>query len=97
MTLCRRTTKHAGEKGRERGGARRTTSRQTCLGSAEGGKIRINKIIMKIRKVEIWRKESRGDIKEKTEQEYNIENEEKLEIKRMRRKEETKRRNEKKK
>ena len=52
---------------------------------------------MKIRKVEIWREESRGDIKEKTEQEYNIENEEKLEIKRMRRKEETKRRNEKKK
>ena len=67
MTLRWRTTKHAGEKGRERGGARRTTSRQTCLGSAEGGKIRINKIIMKIGKVEIWREESRGDIKEKTE------------------------------
>ena len=91
MTLCRRTTKHAGEKGRERGGARRTTSRQTCLGSAEGGKIRINKIIMKIGKVEIWRKESRGDIKEKTE------NEEKLEIKGMRREKEMKRRNIKKK
>ena len=51
---------------------------------------------MKIRKVEIWREESRGDIKEKTEQEYNIENEEKLEIKGMRRKEEI-RRNKKKK
>ena len=52
---------------------------------------------MKIRKVEIQREESRGDIKGKKEQEYNIENEEKLEVKRMRRKEEMKKRNEKKK